>query len=170
MGRFTRSQRGLLFSCKRRRGALLTQAEPQRALYHRCYLVSQVLRLCCSNAAGAKNLNLFKPVCRSIGLSLLWIVFKLLCLSLICILWAEDAVSAYGCSKTKYRHVRACSNAVWWSGVSSYCGCKRSLLSPRGGRIEGTESSPVFLSFLFFTLIGTHHFLLPLMSDSASPV
>lgn len=35
--------------------ALLTQPEPLRALNRRCYLVSQVLRLCCSNATGAKT-------------------------------------------------------------------------------------------------------------------
>lgn len=35
-------------------GALLTQPEPRQAFNRCCYLVSQVLRLCCSNAAGAK--------------------------------------------------------------------------------------------------------------------
>lgn len=36
---------------------MLTQPEPLRALNHGCYQVSQVLRLCCSNAAGGKTLT-----------------------------------------------------------------------------------------------------------------
>lgn len=35
--------------------ALLTQPVPLRALNRRCYLVSQVLKLCCSNATGAQT-------------------------------------------------------------------------------------------------------------------
>lgn len=50
-----------------RGGALLTQPEPPKALNHRCYLVSQVLRLCCSNATGAKTFPCKRWFCVSVG-------------------------------------------------------------------------------------------------------
>lgn len=48
-------------------GPLLTQPEPLRAFNRRCYLVSQVLRLCCSNATGAKTLPCTRWLCASAG-------------------------------------------------------------------------------------------------------
>lgn len=45
----------------------MTQPEPLRALNRRCYLVSQVLRLCCSNATGAKTLPCTRWLCVPVG-------------------------------------------------------------------------------------------------------
>lgn len=48
-------------------GPLLTQPEPLRAFNRRCYLVSQVLRLCCSNATGARTLTCTRWLCVLLG-------------------------------------------------------------------------------------------------------